>query len=93
LKVERGYTGGYTMVKDAVQKWKVTTKEMFVPLSHPPAKIIGSHERQVTKEFQRLQSHYLFETREQQCRGDLERTLRGKDGTNAVRLSEERLPS
>ena len=135
LKVERGYIGGYTMVKDAVQKWKATTKEVFVPLSHPPgeaqvdfgfayvdvagerqqvalfvmslpysdalyiqafprecteafleghnrafhfiggvprkirydnskiavAKITGSRERQVTKEFQRLQSHYLFE--------------------------------
>ena len=36
LKVERGYTGGYTMVKDAVQKWKAVTKEVFVPLSHPP---------------------------------------------------------
>jgi len=135
LKVERGYTGGYTMVKDAVQKWKAVTKEVFVPLSHPPgeaqvdfgfayvdvagerqqvalfvmslpysdalyiqafprecteafleghnrafrfiggvprkirydnskiavAKITGSRERQVTKEFQRLQSHYLFQ--------------------------------
>ena len=33
LKVERVYTGGYTMAKDAVQKWKATTKEVFVPLS------------------------------------------------------------
>ncbi len=36
LKIERGYTGGYTMVKDAVKKWKDTKKEVFVPLSHPP---------------------------------------------------------
>lgn len=205
LKVERGYTGGYTMVKDAVQKWKAVTKEVFVPLSHPPgeaqvdfgfayvdvagerqqvalfvmslpysdavytqafprecteafleghnrafrfiggvprkirydnskiavAKITGSRERQVTKEFQRLQSHYLFETQfclvrranekghveclvdfsranflvpvpkvgslmelnetlERRCRTDLERTLRGKDGTKALLLEEER---
>ena len=205
LKVERGYTGGYTMVKDAVQKWKAVTKEVFVPLSHPPgeaqvdfgfayvdvagerqqvalfvmslpysdalyiqafprecteafleghnrafrfiggvprkirydnskiavAKITGSRERQVTKEFQRLQSHYLFqaqfclvrranekghveclvdygranflvpvpkvssltelnETLEGRCRADLERTLRGKDGTKALLLEEER---
>ena len=136
LKAERGYTGGYTMVKEAVRTRKATTKEVFVPLSHPPgeaqvdfgfayvdvarerqqvalfvmslpysdavfiqafprecteafleghnrafrfiggvprkirygnskiavAKITGSRERQVTKEFQRLQSHYLFET-------------------------------
>jgi transposase len=205
LKVERGYTGGYTMVKDAVQKWKAVTKEVFVPLSHPPgepqvdfgfayvdvaggrqqvalivmslpysdavytqafprecteafleghnrafrfiggvprkirydnskiavAKITGSRERQVTKEFQRLQSHYLFETQfclvrranekghveclvdfsranflvpvpkvgslmelnetlEGRCYADLERTLRGKDGTKALLLEEER---
>ena len=205
LMVERGYIGGYTMVKDAVQKWKATTKEVFVPLSHPPgeaqvdfgfayvdvagerqqvalfvmslpysdalyiqafprecteafleghnrafhfiggvprkirydnskiavAKITGSRERQMTKEFQRLQSHYLFqpqssrvrranekghvecladygranflvpvpkvgsltelnETLEGRCREDLERTLRGKDGTKALLLEEER---
>ena len=136
LRAEKGYTGGYTMVKEAVRAWKDVTKEVFVPLSHPPgeaqvdfgfayvdvagerqqvalfvmslpypdalyiqafprecteafleghnrafrfiggvprkirydnskiavAKITGSRERQVTKEFQRLQSHYLFET-------------------------------
>ena len=32
LKVERGYT----MVREAVTKWKATTKEVFAPLSHPP---------------------------------------------------------
>jgi transposase len=136
LKAERGYTGGVTVVKEAVREWKNATKEVFVPLSHPPgetqvdfgfasvdlagerqqvalfvmslpysdalyvqafprecteafleghnrgfvfiggvprtirydnskiavAKITGSRERQVTREFQRLQSHYLFET-------------------------------
>jgi len=36
LKKERGYIGGCTMVKDAVQKWKATPKKVFVPLSHPP---------------------------------------------------------
>jgi transposase len=36
LKVERGYTGGYTMVKEVVRTWKDATKEVFVPLSHPP---------------------------------------------------------
>jgi len=205
LKVERGYIGGYTVVKDAVQKWKARTKEVFVPLSHPPgeaqvdfgfayvdvagerqqvalfvmslpysdavfiqafprecteafleghnrafqfiggvprkirydnskvavAKITGCRERQVTREFQRLQSHYLFETQfclvrranekghveclvdfgranflvpvpkvaslaelnetlEERCRVDLERKLRGKDGSKAVLLGEER---
>ena len=32
LKVERDYT----MVKEAVTKWKATTKEVFAPLSQPP---------------------------------------------------------
>jgi transposase len=36
LKAERDCSGGYTVVKDAVQKWKATTKEVFIPLSHPP---------------------------------------------------------
>ena len=205
LKLERGYSGGYTVVKDAVQKWKAETKEVFVPLSHPPgeaqvdfgfayvdiagerqqvalfvmslpysdavyiqafprecteafleghnrafrfiggvprrirydnskvavAKITGSRARQVAREFQRLQSHNLFETHlcrvrranekghveclvdfsranflvpvpkvaslgelnetlEERCRADLERKLRGKGGTKAVLLSEER---
>ena len=30
-EVERGYTGGYTMVKEAVRKWKDATKEVFGP--------------------------------------------------------------
>ena len=36
LRAERSYSGGYTVVKVAVQKWKATTKEVFIPLSHPP---------------------------------------------------------
>jgi hypothetical protein len=95
------------------------------------AKITGSRERQVTREFQRLQSHSLFETQfclvrranekghveclvdfgranflvpvpkvesladlnetlEERCRTDLGRQLRGKDGTKAALLAEER---
>ena len=205
LRAERGYSGGVTIVKEAVREWKDATKEVFVPLSHPPgeaqvdfgfasvdlagerqqvalfvmslpysdalyiqafprecteafleghnrafrfiggvprkirydnskiavAKITGSRERQVTREFQRLQSHSLFETQfclvrranekghveclvdfgranflvpvpkveslaelnetlEKRCHEDLERRLRGKDGTKAVLLAEER---
>lgn len=36
LKEEHGYTGGYTTVKDVVRAWKATSKEVFLPLSHPP---------------------------------------------------------
>ena len=36
LRAERGYSGGVTIVKEAVREWKDATKEVFVPLSHPP---------------------------------------------------------
>jgi hypothetical protein len=29
LEVERGYTGGYTMVKEAIREWKDATKEFI----------------------------------------------------------------
>ena len=137
LKTEHGFTGGYTIVKDAVRTWKQSQKEVFLPLVHRPgeaqvdfgfarvwirgqaepiqvamfvmtlpysgavfcqvfhrectesfleghrrafeffggvpwrisydnskvaiAKMIGSRERKLTREFLRLQSHYLFE--------------------------------
>jgi transposase len=134
LRDEYAFSGGYTIVKDAVREMKVGQQEVFLPLSHPPgeaqvdfgfaevvvrgvptqvavfvmslpyadavycqafprectevflegharafaflggvprriaydntktavAKITGSRARQVTREFQRLQSHYLF---------------------------------
>ena len=33
---EEGYEGGYTQVKEAVREIKRRTKEVYVPLSHPP---------------------------------------------------------
>ena len=33
---EFGYEGGYTAVKEVVRAWKVSRKEVFLPLSHPP---------------------------------------------------------
>ncbi len=36
LKEEHGFTGGYTIVKDYVRERRRRTREMFVPLSHPP---------------------------------------------------------
>ena len=137
FKDEHGFTGGYTIVKDAVRAWRQSRKEVFLPLTHRPgeaqvdygfarvwirgqaestqvamfvmtlpysgaifcqvfhrectesfleghrrafelfggvpwrisydnsevaiAKIIGSRERKLTREFLRLQSHHLFE--------------------------------
>ncbi len=36
LRAEHGFDGGYTIVKDAVRSWKLSHKEAFLPLSHPP---------------------------------------------------------
>lgn len=36
LVAERGYQGGYTMVKDLVRQIKQTHKEVFMPLVHDP---------------------------------------------------------
>jgi transposase len=36
LKEERGFTGGYTIVRTYVAKKRLKSKEMFVPLSHEP---------------------------------------------------------
>jgi transposase len=205
LREEHGFTGGYTTVKDAVRELKVGTKEVFLPLTHPPgeaqvdfgyaevviagvptqvalfvmslpyadavycqafprectevfleghvrafaffggvprriaydntktavAKIVGSRERVVTREFQRLMSHSLFashfclvrrpnekghverlveyarsnflvpvprvdslaelnERLTTQCQRDQDRTTRGKPGTVATLLVEDR---
>jgi len=135
LCAEHDYTGGVTIVKEAVREWKESRREVFLPLSHRPGeaqvdygfadvvlngetvkvalfvmtlpysdaiymqafprecsesfleghkrafeffggvptrisydnskiavgKITGTRERQVTTEFQRLKSHFLFE--------------------------------
>jgi transposase len=36
LRAEHGYTGGLTVVKDAVRAWRRKHTEVFVPLAHPP---------------------------------------------------------
>lgn len=33
---EEGFTGGYTIVKEAVRELKRTSKEVYMPLKHPP---------------------------------------------------------
>jgi transposase len=206
LRQEYGFTGGYTTVKDAVREMKIGTKEVFLPLTHPPgeaqvdfgfaevvlagvstqvalfvmslpyadavycqafprectevfleghvrafsffggvprriaydntktavAKIVGSRQRVVTREFGRLMSHYLFASHfclvrrpnekghverlleyarsnflvpvpvvesldelnarlRSRCQQDQERTTRGKPGTVATLLVEDRV--
>jgi transposase len=36
LRDEHAYTGGLTVVKDAVRAWRQRHAEVFVPLAHPP---------------------------------------------------------
>jgi len=36
LRDEYGFKGGYTTIKDYVRQYKRTTREVFVPLHHPP---------------------------------------------------------
>ena len=36
LRDEHDFTGGITIVKDYVANWRLRTREMFVPLTHPP---------------------------------------------------------
>lgn len=36
LRDEHGYTGGITVVRDEIQRWKRQAAEVFMPLSHPP---------------------------------------------------------
>jgi transposase len=36
LRDEHGFKGKYTIIKDYVQSKKISSKEMFVPLHHPP---------------------------------------------------------
>ena len=33
---KEGYTGGYTVVKEAVREMEQKNREVFVPLAHPP---------------------------------------------------------
>ena len=57
LRDEHTYTGGYTIVKDYVRLRKLSQREMFVPLEHPPGHaqvdfgeaigIIGGVERKI----------------------------------------------
>ena len=36
LRDERGFTGGYTIIKDSLRERDQRRQEVFVPLSHPP---------------------------------------------------------
>ena len=37
LRIEHGFLGGYTVVKDYVRRARARLREVFVPLAHPPS--------------------------------------------------------
>ena len=57
LRAEHGFIGGYTIVKDHVREQRARTREVFVPLAHPPGHaqvdfgeavvVIGGEQRKV----------------------------------------------
>jgi transposase len=36
LRIEHGFAGGYTVVKDYVRLARTRSREVFIPLAHPP---------------------------------------------------------
>jgi transposase len=40
LRMEHGYAGGYTVVKDYVRIARTRSREVFVPLAHPPGVLV-----------------------------------------------------
>ena len=36
LRDEHGYSGGITIVQEAIRDWKAQSREVFLPLRHPP---------------------------------------------------------
>ena len=60
LRDEHGFTGGYTIVKDYVRLRKLSQREMFVPLAHPPGDAQADFgEAQVVIAGVERKAHYL----------------------------------
>ena len=60
LQAEHGFTGGYTIVKDYVRLRKLSQREMFVPLVHPPGDAQADFgEAQVVIAGVECKAHYL----------------------------------
>jgi acyl-CoA thioesterase I len=43
LRIEHGFAGGYTAVKDYVRLARTRSREVFVPLARPPGHVQASH--------------------------------------------------
>lgn len=60
LRDEHGFRGGYTIVKDYVRLRKLSQREMFVPLAHPPCDAQADFgEAQVVIAGVERKAHYL----------------------------------
>jgi len=60
LREERGFTGGYTIVKDYVHTAKLQSREMFVPLTHAPGEAQADFgEAWVVMAGVKLKAHFL----------------------------------
>jgi transposase len=60
LKEEHGFSGQYTIVKDYVRQHKLSSREMFVPLIHPPGQAQADFgEAQVIIDGVLRKAHYL----------------------------------
>ena len=60
LRDEHGFPGGYTIVKDYVRLRKLSQREMFVPLEHPPGNAQADFgEAQVVIAGVERKAHYL----------------------------------
>ncbi len=60
LRDEHGYVGGYTVVKDVVRAHELRTREMFVPLVHPPGDAqVDFGEAFVVVDGQQVKGHFL----------------------------------
>ncbi len=61
LRDEHGFNGGYTIVKDYVRQQRLTTREAFVPLYHPPGHAQADFgEAVIEKGGCRLKAHVFF---------------------------------
>jgi len=60
LRDEHGFAGGYTIVKEYVRERRLTTREVFVPLYHPPGDAQADFGQAVVEEGGKRQKVHFF---------------------------------
>ena len=98
LRDEYGFDGGYTIVKDYVREHRRQTKEMFVPLSHPPGQaqcdfgeaLVGYTRRNFLVPIPSFESFEALNVYlERRCLERMEARLRGHTETIGQRLERD----